>query len=121
MRFIFVLFCSLLLTSLASAATVTLEWNPNSEPDLAGYRVFMRESGQGYDYSSPAWEGTEATCIIENLLETNSYHFVVRAFDTEGYVSENSNEVAYFQGTIPDGLPPGKVQTVTITITVEIQ
>jgi hypothetical protein len=43
MRFIFILFASLLLTSLAAADTITLDWKPNSEPDLAGYRVYQRE------------------------------------------------------------------------------
>jgi hypothetical protein len=120
MRFVFILFASLLLTSLAAADTVTLEWSPNSEPDLAGYRVFVREAGQGYDYNSPAWSGTETTCTINDILETKNYNFVVRAYDTEDYDSGNSNEVAYFKGTIPDGLPPGKPQTVTITITVTV-
>lgn len=121
MRYIFMLITLLLFASLASAETVTLEWSPNSEPDLSGYSVYVREAGQGYDYNSPAWEGTETTCTINNLLDTKNYLFVVRAHDTEGYDSENSNEVAYFKGTVPDGKPPGKVQTVTITIIVEVQ
>jgi len=120
MRYIFMLITLFLLASSADAATVTLEWIPNSETDLAGYRVFMREAGQGYDYVLPAWEGTETTCTINDLLETKKYLFVVRAFDTEEYESANSNEVAYFMGTVPDGKPPGKVQTVTITIIVDI-
>jgi hypothetical protein len=34
-------------TTGASAVTqVTLEWSPNSEPDLAGYKVFAREEGR---------------------------------------------------------------------------
>ena len=121
MRFVFILFVSLLLASVAAAGTVTLEWSPNSETDLAGYRVFMRESGQGYDYALPDWEGTETTCLLDNILDTKNYHFVVRAYDTEGFESLNSLEVDYFMGTIPDGLPPGKVQTVKIIITVTVQ
>ena len=120
MRFVFILFLSLLFTSLAAAGTVTLEWSPNNEPDLAGYRTYVREAGQGYDYALPAWEGTETTCTINNILDTKNYHFVVRAYDTEGYESGNSDEVAYFKGTIPDGLPPGNVKTVKITITVTV-
>jgi len=118
-RFIIV-FVSFFVASIAAADTVSLHWNPNSETDLAGYRVFVRESGQGYDYASPSWEGTETTCNIENLVATRKYFFVARAFDTEGYESDNSNEVAYFMGTVPDGKPPGKPQTFTITITVEV-
>jgi len=117
---IIIVFLSVIFVSLAAADTITLEWNPNSETDLAGYRVFVREAAQGYDYLSPAWEGTETTCRIESIMATKKYCFVVRAFDTEGYESENSNEVAYFMGTVPDGLPPGKVKTVKITITVTV-
>ena len=82
-------------TTDASAATqVTLEWSPNSEPDLAGYKVFAREEGQSYDYASPSWEGTEPTAAIYNIDETKTYYFVARAFDTEGFESGDSNEVS---------------------------
>ncbi|MGB2689405.1 MAG: hypothetical protein WBC36_10510, partial [Desulfobacterales bacterium] len=55
----------------ASAATqVSLEWAPNSEPDLAGYRVFCREQSQSYDYGNPSWEGTGTYCTIYDLDET---------------------------------------------------
>lgn len=120
MRYISCLIFFLFLPAISFGGSVTLEWEPNSEQDLAGYRVFVREAGQGYDYSLPAWSGTETTCLLNNILETNKYHFVVRAFDTEGYESENSNEVSYFMGTIPNGKPPGKVKTVKITITVTL-
>jgi len=120
MRYILCLIFFLLLPTVSFGDSITLEWSPNSETDLAGYRVFMREASQGYDYLSPAWEGTETTCRIESIIATKKYYFVVRAFDTEEYESENSNEVAYFMGTIPDGLPPGKPKTVTITIIVTV-
>jgi PKD repeat protein len=80
----------------SSAATqVSLEWSPNSEPDLAGYRVFYREQGQNYDYANSTWEGTDTTCSISNLDETKTYCFVARAFDTLNNESENSIEVCH--------------------------
>jgi hypothetical protein len=91
----------------ASAATqVTLEWSPNSEPDLAGYRVFSREEGQTYDYTNPSWEGADTTCTIYDLDETKTYYFVVRAFDTEGFESGDSNEVCLEAGTTPNNQAP---------------
>jgi ribosomal silencing factor RsfS len=81
-----------LFDSLA-ATQVSLEWDPNSEPDLAGYRVFCREQDQSFNYSDPCWEGIVNYCTIYNLEETKSYCFVVRALDNEGLESENSNEV----------------------------
>jgi len=75
------------------AMDVTLAWDPNSEPDLAGYRMFTRIEGGSYDYLSPAWEGTATTCTITGLPDSTNNYFVARAFDTEGLESGDSNEV----------------------------
>jgi len=83
------------------ADDVTLQWSPNSEPDLAGYRVFSREDGQSYDYANPSWERADTTCTIYNLDETKSYYFVIRAFDNEGFESGDSNEVRLEARTTP--------------------
>ena len=90
----------------SGSTQVTLEWSPNSEPDLAGYRVYNREEGQSYDYANPSWEGTETTCTIYNLDETKTYYFVARAFDAEGFESGDSNEICLEAGTTPDNQPP---------------
>ncbi|MBW2669244.1 MAG: hypothetical protein JRD87_05050, partial [Deltaproteobacteria bacterium] len=64
------------------------------EPDLEGYKVFVREEGQSYDYADSSWEGIDTTATIYNLDETKTYYFVARAFDIEGFESGNSNEVS---------------------------
>jgi hypothetical protein len=79
--------------SLVYAVDVTLQWAANTEPDLAGYRIFSHEEGQSYDYSNPSWEGTETYCTIYALDETKTYCFVVRAYDTEGFESGDSNVI----------------------------
>lgn len=76
-----------------------LEWSPNSEPDLAGYRVFHRAEGASYNYIAPAWDGTDTTCTISNL-GGGTYFFVARAYDTEGFESGNSNEVFATLGSL---------------------
>jgi hypothetical protein len=88
--FIFLFFC--FVTS-GYAMDVTLQWRPNSEPDLAGYRVFCREEGQSYNYTNPSWEGTNTTCTIHDLDKIKTYSFVTRAFDTKKLESGDSNEV----------------------------
>jgi PKD repeat protein len=80
------------IPDVSAATQASFEWEPNTEPDLAGYRIFSREQNQPYDYADPAWEGTDAYCTIYDLDESKSYCFVVRAFDTEGFESENSDE-----------------------------
>lgn len=102
----------------SSAATqVAMEWTPNTEPDLAGYRVFCREQSQSYDYANPSWEGTAPYCTIYDLDETKTYCFVVKAFDTEEFESGNSNEVCqeplviFNQPPIADAGPNQTVNT----------
>ena len=101
----------------ASAATqVSLEWAPNSELDLAGYRVFSREQSQSYDYANPSWEGTNTYCTIYDLDETKTYCFVAKAFDTQGFESEISVEVCQEPLVIPNQAPTadaGPDQTVS--------
>jgi len=121
MRLFYTLFVFFFLSVFSFAETVSFEWTPNSEPDLKGYRLFSRIASHGYDYSNPAWEGTDTTCDLDGIDNDKDYRFVVRAFDTEGYESGNSNEVSFIQGTIPDGKPPESPKTFSISITVEVQ
>jgi hypothetical protein len=62
----------------------TLVWQPNSEPDLAGYRIVWRET------TAAQWQGglfvgavTEATV----KLSKDNYFFGVQAVDKDGNVS----------------------------------
>lgn len=89
------LLCLLFLpASLAQAARqVSLAWDPNQESALGGYRVFCRPAGGVYTYSQPAWDGAATTCTIANLDEYTAYAFVVRAYDTSGNQSADSEEV----------------------------
>jgi hypothetical protein len=78
---------------------LNFEWDPNPEPDIAGYRLFSREAGEDYDYDNPAWEGEEIFCSIFVDDEDAVYLFVVRAFDEEGFESDDSNEAVYSGGS----------------------
>jgi len=91
----FILMFLLLCPPVLMAMDVTLQWDPNTDPECAGYRLFVREAAEDYYYSNPEWEGTENGCTIRGLDEYESYYFVVRAVDTEGKESGNSNEVYY--------------------------
>ena len=85
-----------LLPQTANAVVnVTLAWNPNDEEDLAGYRVYHREEGQAFNYGTPAWEGSETTCAIEDLDDTITHYFVARAFDLAGNESTDSLEESF--------------------------
>jgi hypothetical protein len=90
--FFSILFCA----SVAfGAVDVSLAWDPVIHPDLAGYKMFYRETSKSYDYLDPVWTGTESTCTVFDLNENTSYCFVVKAFDTFGNESDDSNEVCW--------------------------
>ena len=99
-----------LIPDVSAAAQASFRWEPNTEPDLAGYRIFHREQGQSYDYTYPLWEGTDTYCTIYDLDESKTYFFVARAFDNEGYESENSIEARLEPETIINE-PPTEVVT----------
>jgi hypothetical protein len=81
-----------LSAQIAFAVDVNLEWDGSSGAD--GYRLFVREDGQSYNYDFPDWEGSGTSCTIYGLDDGRIYHFVVRAYNAEGE-SGNSNEAHY--------------------------
>ena len=85
---------------LTAASTVTakelrLSWDDNSEPNIAGYKVYCRLAHEDYDYDRPAWDGSENSCVIDSLEDNTNYYFIVRAYNTFGDESEDSEEVEY--------------------------
>jgi len=89
-----------------ASTEVVLEWTPNSETDLAGYKVFCREEGQSYNYTTASWSGTDNYCTIYDLDENKKYCFVARAYDSEGFESGDSEEVCHIPTVIPVNQPP---------------
>ena len=68
---------------------IWLTWLPNTEADLAGYRLYFRPIGmQQYEC---VWEGAETLAHVD----TGDGDFVVRAFDLAGNESKSSNVVHY--------------------------
>ena len=61
-----------------------LLWQPNQEPDLAGYRIVWRET------SAPLWEGSMWVGNVTEArvkLSKDNYFFGVQAVDKDGNVS----------------------------------
>jgi hypothetical protein len=104
--FLFIFSC---FVSSLHAMDITLQWTPNNEPDVAGYKVFFREQSQSYNYNAPYWETIEAKCTIYDLDLTKTYYFVVRAVDIDGFTSSNSNEVILREGTAENSVGNGAI------------
>lgn len=91
-----ILFSTIFGISVSNAAQIKLSWDPNSEADLAGYRIFKRETDKNntYNYTTPDWEGNQTNCTIQINNDTTSC-FVCRAYNTSGNESTDSNEVCW--------------------------
>jgi hypothetical protein len=84
------------LAANALAAQVTLSWNPNTESDLAGYRLHYGKASGSYTTSVDASRSTSYT--LTGLNPGQSYFFSATAYNTAGKSSGYSSEVAY---TVP--------------------
>lgn len=92
----------MLLTALSlcnAVQSVTLAWDPNSEPDIASYKVYYGTQSGSPSQSSDV--GNVTTATIANLDEGTTYFFTVRAINTARLESGPSNEVSY---TTPNSL-----------------
>jgi len=74
------------------SAQITLAWDPNTEPDLAGYKVYYGTASRVY--GSPISVGKVTTYILVGLTQGQNYFYSVTARDTSGRESEYSNEVS---------------------------
>ena len=83
----------------AFAASTTLQWDPNSEPDLSGYTIHYG-STVSRAYATHLDVGkTVVSQSITGLADGTTYYFAVTARDTFGNESGYSNEVVLTPGT----------------------
>jgi hypothetical protein len=81
---------------MAHSAQLNLAWDPNSEKDLAGYKIYYGTS-QGGPYNSPGSPriitGNIPNYSLDGLTSGQTYYVVATAFDTSNNESSYSNEV----------------------------
>src|SRR5215472_2942402 len=84
--------------TLSSIATgnVTLAWDANPDPSVAGYKLYYGTTSGSYGTVISA--GTATTATASNLTEGATYYFAATDYDTNGFESDFSTEVAY---TVP--------------------
>jgi hypothetical protein len=71
---------------------IDLTWNPNTESDLAGYKVYYGTLGSG-NYQGTIDVGNVTSYRLQNLTPGTTYYIAVTAYDTVGNESAPSNEV----------------------------
>jgi len=85
----------------ADAAYLDLAWDANTEPDLAGYRLYYGTASG--EYVDSIYVGNITTYRLDGLLEGVMYYIAVTAYDVYGNESDFSDEVSSY--TVADAMP----------------
>ena len=116
------LFC---FQSSSFAADITLKWAANTEPDLAGYKIYYKNGFSGAPYdgididqgtspisltvidpNDPNYvDPNNPELLLTGLDDNEDYFLVVTAYDNEEPYNESgfSNEVSTLDGNSTDG------------------
>jgi len=82
-----------LLVPAAHAGEVTVAWDPNPEPEVAGYKIYFGTTPGNYTVSMNA--GNITSMVISGLETGLTYYFAAVAYDSSGNESGFSNEISY--------------------------
>lgn len=93
--------CLLCATSVSGyARQVSLAWDPNSEPDIAGYKIYYRTetaptfNGTGAAQGrSPIDVGNITGRTLTELTDSDTWCFAVTAYNATGAESSLSNQI----------------------------
>jgi hypothetical protein len=103
----------------ALAGEMSLAWDPVSDSDLAGYKVYYGTSPSTYTQSKDVGLATQTT--LTGLDPCTVYHVAVKAYDEGGLESENySNEIAGLPRPVVTSVSPssgeqGSSATLTVS------
>jgi len=89
----------------AAGQKVSFSWAPNSEPDLAGYRLYYGTASHNYTQVLNVGNTNRAT--VSNLVAGATYYFALRAYDILGLESGFTSELVY---SVPVPEPPATLQ-----------
>ena len=103
---------SFLTPNVSRAAVIAaIAWDPNTEPDVAGYRLHCGTSS--HNYSVMIDVGPQTSGQVPNLQRGKTYYFAVTAYNSEGTQSDFSEEISYtvplYNIRFPDGANPARV------------
>lgn len=82
------------------AQSIALAWDPSSDPDISGYILLYGTQPGTYDAAVDA--GNQTFWDFAPPAGTETYYFVVEAYNVMGVTSAPSNEVS----TVSDVVPP---------------
>ena len=79
------------LSTYVQSAQVTLQWDPNPEGDVAGYKVYYGTSSGQYQYYVDV--GKTTLCTLSALQDGIPYYFAATAYDAAHAESDYSAEI----------------------------
>jgi hypothetical protein len=88
---------ALLFLALGSSAfagttgSVAVTWNPNPEPEVAGYKIYWGELSR--QYTSVLDVGNNVTATVSNLTSGRTYYCAVKAYNSAQQESAFSSEI----------------------------
>ena len=87
--------CAVLLAA-SNTHGLTVAWDANSDPDLAGYRLYYGTASSPY---SNVIDLTNTSAVVSGLQQGATYTFAVTAYNANGLESAYSSAVSYTQGS----------------------
>jgi hypothetical protein len=119
LRYILLIFAAAIIMAAVAAAAhaasdVTLVWDPNTDPDLAGYKIYWGTASRTYTNNVDV--GNVTTYTIKGLPDGVVY-FAATAYDKQKLESPYSNEVSISLDSTPPAYPRNlKAVSVKVTI-----
>ena len=87
----------------ALSAEIKLKWNPNTEVDIAGYKVHYGSAHRNYEQTLDT--GITTAAYVISGLSAGTYYVAITAYDSSGNESGYSYElVKELKIGIPTGL-----------------
>jgi len=83
-----------LTVSAPTTSSVTLTWDPNTDSDLAGYKIYRATASGAYGAALGTVPAGTVTYQATGLSANTTYFFVITAYDDAGNESSFSNEVS---------------------------
>jgi hypothetical protein len=80
---------------LAGATVIVLAWDPNTEPDLGGYLLYLSHSPAEESYFQELDMGMATQSPPLSLRDDLIYYFWLKAYNTKGIKSGRSNIIRY--------------------------
>lgn len=98
-RTLSLLLCALLVAAQASAGTLTIAWDANTEPDVTGY-ILVYGTAPG-SHPTRVDVGNTTQFAVNGLTDGLTYYFCVQAYNSSAELSDLSAEVSSRVGPWP--------------------